>query len=158
NVPAWSRRWHSATCCTSAEATPLRSSRESRRFAPTNMSGIRSSLDLRTFSSISWTIRKRILRDEKGSHIFDSPVPRDAGEGIHSDAPGSSDVRDDDRHSLAPVDSVRLCHQCRSETFARGGSRGRSGPSRSHFIFGASEQQLLRSSASGKKRSRRARF
>src|SRR5260370_7077643 len=82
------------------------------------MNGIRSSADSRTSSSISWTNRRTILRHEKTAHIFDGAIPRDAGEGIHSDAPGSADVRDDDWHSVAPADSLRLRDQCGSETFA----------------------------------------
>src|SRR6266496_1931869 len=129
---------------------PRRSSMESRRFGLTNTNGIRSSPDWRTFSSISWTTRRTILRHEKAEDIFDGAIPSDAGEGIHSDAPRSSDVRDDDRHSVPPTDPVRLRHQCRSETFARGRPRGRSGPRRSHFVFSASEQRLLRAGSSVK--------
>src|SRR5207248_4963975 len=132
-----------------AEAMPLHLSRLSRRSAPTNTNGIKSSPDSRTSSSISWTNRRTILRHEKIAHIFDRAIPRDAGKGIHPDAPGSADVRDDDRHSVAPADSVWLRDQCRSETFARGRPRGRSGPRRSYLVFRASEQRLLRARPPG---------
>src|SRR5437660_11532046 len=116
---------------------PLPLSRLSRRSAPTNTNGIKSSPDSRTSSSISWTNRRTILRHEKIAHIFDRAIPRDAGKGIHPDAPGSADVRDDDRNSVAPADSLWLRDQSGSETFAGVRPRGRFRPRWSHFVYSA---------------------
>ncbi len=86
--------------------------------------------------------------------ILPLPLLGHRRQGVHSDAPGPGDVRDDDRHSVDPTHPLRLCHQCGPEALADGGSSRRLRSSRTNTSPGDTEQRLLRIHPAGDERAR----
>ena len=78
--------------------------------SPTNGGG--SSPASKTSSSTSWTQSKDERVDhEKAVRVLSAAVLGDGRQGIHPDAPGPADLRDDDRHPADPAHPLRLRHQ-----------------------------------------------
>ena len=82
-------------------------------------SGTRSIRGLKTCSSTSWPDARTDPHHEHGTAILTEAFLGGRREGVHPDAAGPPDLRDDDRHPPDTAHSLRLRHQFGPEASAR---------------------------------------